>query len=109
MPEENKVGNSVPMRPGKNGGLLRAGGTPGNKGGGRPCNAWKEFCRATLTDSEVQASIRRRALKGHPAILKLLADHGEGMPEQKLTLDADAGALDRLFARLAPRPADTPG
>jgi hypothetical protein len=109
MAEENKVRNSVPMRPGKNGGLLRAGGTPGNKGGGRPRNAWREFCREMLHDEKVRDALMKRARKGQHATLKLLVAHGEGMPTQKITIDADAGALDRLFARLAPRPADTPG
>jgi hypothetical protein len=42
--------------------------------------------------------------KGQYAILKLLADHGEGLPEQKVTLSKDTGALDRLLERLAPHP-----
>jgi hypothetical protein len=92
----------TPMRPGPRGGMLRTGGT--NKGGpGRPRKAWKEFCRETIEDPAVQAAVRRKAEKGYTPMVKLLADHGEGAPEQRIILQADTAALDRLFARLAPQ------
>jgi hypothetical protein len=45
----------------------------------------------------------KRALKGDSAILRLLVEHSEGLPEQRITLDTDPTALDRLFERLAPK------
>jgi hypothetical protein len=91
--------NDAPLIPGNRG---NSGGKKGRSG--RLPSAWKDFCRETMTNPQVQAKILKRARRGEYAILKLLADHGEGMPEQKITVDADAGAVDRFFARLAPQP-----
>jgi hypothetical protein len=97
-----------PMRDGLNGGKLLKGGTPGQKGGtGRPRRAFKEFARELADDPELQASVAKRAHK-QATVLKMVLDHGAGMPEQKITLTHDTGALDRLFARLAPDPRALP-
>jgi hypothetical protein len=90
------------MRPGLNGGWLRDGSTPGtNKGGsGRPPNGWKTFCHEVLTDPRVQARILRAALRGDPGIIRLLAEHANGAPDQHIAIDGDTGALDRLLEAL---------
>lgn len=116
-PELDPVADDAPTngtRPDLFNGAPLVPGNPKNSGGkrgrsGRLPRAWKEFARETLMDPEVQAVIRKRALKGHPAILKLLTDHGQGLPVQPLAIDADPGVLDRLLARLAPQsPPDAP-
>jgi hypothetical protein len=40
--------------PQKRGGALKSGGTPGNKGGGRPKKEWTQFCRELVEDPQVQ-------------------------------------------------------
>ena len=46
---ENNVRNNVATMPGKNGGRLNAGGTPGNKGGtGVPPSAIRAYCRGSF-------------------------------------------------------------
>jgi hypothetical protein len=69
----------------------RAPGNPGNSGGkkgrsGRPPKAWKVFCRELIEDAAVQQAVRTRAEMGDPQILKLVAEHGDGLPEQPITV-----------------------
>jgi hypothetical protein len=61
---ENNGGISGPtLVPGPRGGALKTGGTPGNKGGGRPPNEYKAMLARMLNQRSVQ-EYRNRALKG---------------------------------------------
>lgn len=52
----------VPTQPGRNGGRLRVG-NPGNKGGGRPSNEWRNLMSEFSSDPRALASLRR-SLRG---------------------------------------------
>jgi hypothetical protein len=88
---------------------LPVGAHPGNTGGkkgrsGRPPKPWKQFCREVLTDPVVQMKMRKAAADpntpGYSSIMKLLAEHGEGLPEQTIRIrDAD-DLRARLLSRL---------
>ena len=102
----------------KNGNKLTPG-NPGNSGGkkgrsGRKPHAWKEFCFGVIHDPDVQKAItdaaRDTSTPGYTALLKLLADHGEGVPAQTINLEGEsprerlATEVDRLVARQKSNP-----
>jgi hypothetical protein len=77
--------------PQPHGGALLSGGLVGNKGGtGRPPLAFKALCKDILEDPATQENLRLAAqspgLSGYASVLKLLADHGEGVPMQTVNL-----------------------
>lgn len=87
-----------------------SGGNPGNSGGkkgrsGRKPLAWKELCRDILHDAKTQQVIRTAAqtpkTPGYPSLLKLLADHSEGVPVQQVQVTTDGDTLDAVLSRMA--------
>lgn len=101
-PEQN------PRRVGSNKALIP--GNPGNSGGkkgrsGRKPFPWKELCRDILHDAATQETIRRAAqnpeTRGYAALLKLLADHSEGVPVQQVRVTTDGDTLDGILSRMA--------
>lgn len=89
-------------------------GNPGNKGPGkgmgtgRKPNAWKAMCKEWLENPEIHAAVFKRLKRGEHAMMKLVVESAEGLPDQKITHAVeDAAALDALLDRLAP-PSDPP-
>lgn len=84
-----KSPSNTPNRPGKHGGLLRSGNL-GNKGGGRPRNAWKVAARQMLDDPKVQDEIEKIVTDAkHPqfaSVLKLLDARAHGAPMQQIAV-----------------------
>lgn len=75
------------MRPGRNGGRLRTGGT--NKGGpGRPKEEHLEWCRKMLSDPDCEKAVEAVLKdKKHPAfwqMWRVIAERGYGKPVQPL-------------------------
>lgn len=72
--------------PGKHGGRLNLGGTPGNKGGGRRPDWLKDWCDDLLAKQESKAQVE--AVLGnakHPAyasMWKAVADRAHGRPKE---------------------------
>ena len=66
------------------GGAIRTGGNPGNRGGGRPANKFREWCADLLAKPEVEAQVEEILTdKSHPAhatMWKALADRAYGKP-----------------------------
>lgn len=90
-----------PTRPGRNGGTLRNGSLPGNKGGsGRPPDAFKELCRGLATAGAVALQAEKVMQNPkHPAFLSALrwaTENGYGKPAQPIT-GADGGPLEVIF------------
>jgi hypothetical protein len=88
---ENTVPNTVP---GKNGGRLRVG-NPGNKGGGRQPEWFKELCRDMIASPKARKSVTLiLANPDHPhfaSMWKAVSDRGYGKPEQPINHGAQAG------------------
>jgi membrane glycosyltransferase len=63
---------------------LKSGGTPGNKGGGRPPKAFKNFLAEMRQNPKVQEAFELAATdpdhKHFAAAMKLLADYDEDAP-----------------------------
>jgi hypothetical protein len=85
--------------PQPNGGALKAGGTPGNRGGtGRPPNAFKDFMRRVSDSPEAREHFERVILLGPYGkdgsdfweAFKLAAAYGYGKPEQVRVIAGDA-------------------
>lgn len=74
--------------------MLNTGGTPGNKGGGRPPDAWKAACRELSSREDVLAKAREvLADPTHDAWLgawKFLAEQGYGKAAQRVEIAGDA-------------------
>ena len=65
---ENNVKNNVATMPGRNGGRLNAGGTPGNAGGtGRPTNELRGSMREILAEGLPELQDYATGQKGKPA------------------------------------------
>lgn len=87
--------------PQAHGGALNAGGTFGNKGGGRPPNAWKEAIRGLLEEPETLQTVKKILRSGsgkkkmssiHPQFTSLyskLAVHAHGIPDRAGHGDSD--------------------
>lgn len=75
------------LKPQPRGGALLAGGIPGNKGGGRPPNAFKDFLADLRKDPEALAALRAAAcdpsLRSFGAAWKLAADYDDEKPAEK--------------------------
>lgn len=89
---ENIVQNSARTQPGANGGTLKVG-NPGNKGGGRPPDAWKALC-ADMADRGAKAALAKQVLDDpeHPAWLgawKFVAEQAHGKAAQTIKGDPD--------------------
>lgn len=82
--------NSGPKRRQSHGGALQTG-NPGNVGGGRDTNEFKEACRAALTRvdaagiAESIAKNKRKAARDRLAALAWLADRGYGKATQPVS------------------------
>ena len=70
----SKTPSKIPNRPGKHGGALLTG-NPGNKGGGRPPNALRNFLATLRADptfhDELEKAAKDRTDRGFAAALKL--------------------------------------
>ena len=81
-------------------GALRAGGTPGNKGGtGRPKAEYKKFWREALTDPKTRAAVKRALAdeksSAFVGTLKIGSDRAFGPVEKKVKV---SGELSLAFA-----------
>jgi hypothetical protein len=82
---------------GRNGNRLKRG-NPGNKGGGRPPEEFRETCRHLVSSpAALQSVMAILADTKHPhfaALYKYLADRGYGKPEQPISHGTqDGGAM----------------
>ena len=89
---EKSVDKSVLRNPGKNGGMLKAGGDHPRPG--RPTDAWRQEMR-NLADSAAKAARAKKILQmpDHPAWLgawRFAAEHGYGKPTQRIEHAGDA-------------------
>jgi hypothetical protein len=78
----------VPKVPQPHGGALNAGGTPGNKGGGRPPKAFKNFLAELRNDPDAQDALARAAkdpaLGSFGAAWKLASEYDDDKPAKKI-------------------------
>lgn len=89
--------SAAPAKPRKipqpHGGALNSGGTPGNKGGGRPKDEWLQLLRELASTNRTMAGLKQiLADPAHPHYLKALefaADRGYGKPTQLVGGDPD--------------------
>lgn len=83
---ENTVEN---FAPGKNGGRLRVG-NPGNKGGGRQPEWFKELCRAMVSSPKARAAAKAILEDAsHPqfaSMWKAVSERGYGKLDQAITV-----------------------
>ena len=74
------------MRPGKNGGTLKTG-NPGNAGGGRTPDAFKDFLKRLRANPEALAALERAAkdetLRSFGGAWKLASEYDEDKPAEK--------------------------
>jgi len=102
------------IRQPKGKGALYAGGVPGNKGGGRPLDAFKAMCQRLASREETERAVDRILRnQNHPAFmgaLKWATEHGYGQPRAAIELTGKNGgpievdtesARLRILARLA--------
>jgi hypothetical protein len=95
----------IPQPNGK--GALYAGGVPGNKGGGRPSLAFKQWCESLLDDPKCRTEVERILCnREHPAFAQMfrtIADRAHGKADQtvkvKHSLDEAAKELQDILAR----------
>lgn len=105
----NNAGNNVPKMAGLNGGMLNAGGTPGNKGGtGRPPNALRQLAR-DLYGEYLEPSTRKIMDSDNPMdnrtkvqILDHYAKFGLGEPKILVEEDLMQAVMDVAFKMLEP-------
>lgn len=79
---------AVQKVPQPHGGALNAGGTPGNKGGGRPPKAFKDFLSELRRDPDAQDALEKAAKNpGSPAFRaawSIAAQYDDERPGEKL-------------------------
>ena len=83
--------------PQKRGGALKSGGTPGNKGGGRPKKEWTQFCRDLVEDPEVQERMLTTARsneRGQIGAVQLAAAYAVGKPVERVI---HSGSTERVL------------
>jgi hypothetical protein len=82
--------------PQPHGGALNAGGTPGNKGGGRPKDEFKAICqRLASRDETIEAVTKILESPRHPAYLgalKWATENGYGKATETLEVSGKDGA-----------------
>ena len=92
------------------GGVIPLGAHPGNTGGkkgrsGRKPLAWKALCRDILSDPATQETLRSAAtapaMPGYASLIRMLAEHGEGVPEQTHIIKDGQEARERIARRIA--------
>ena len=80
----------IPKIPQPHGGALNAGGTPGNAGGGRPRQAWKQFLAQLRDDPKVQQAVELAAQdassKNFKAALDVIVRYDEDKPAEEIRL-----------------------
>lgn len=85
-----------------NGGTLNAGGTPGNKGGGRPPDAFKAMCRELASADKVRDRVIE--ILENPrhiyflGALKWASEHGYGSPKQAIEHSISEQTIEDLVA-----------
>lgn len=79
--------STVPLIPQPHGGALKAGGTPGNKGGtGRPPNKFIETCLKNTEDPSLWAAAKEK----HPlGVLQMSAEYAHGKPKDTLSVEGE--------------------
>ena len=86
-PSPKTAAETPGLKPQPHGGALLAGGIPGNKGGGRPPNAFKDFLADLRRDPQALAALRAAAcdpsLRSFGAAWKLAADYDDDKPAEK--------------------------
>src|ERR1700737_162464 len=86
-PDPKTTGKTTSRIPQPHGGALNSGGTPGNAGGGRPKNAFKNFLSDLRADPAGLAAFETVArdpkLKNWGAAWKLMADYDDDKPAEK--------------------------
>ncbi len=88
--EKTAVKTTVSKVPQPHGGALNDGGTPNNKGGGRPRDEWKHTLQGLASREETIAHVRAVLDEGpdHPFFFRALdyaTDHGFGKANQSLS------------------------
>lgn len=96
---KGKTSSETPFNPGKNGGRLRVGGKPGNKGGGRTPNWLKDWCDELLAKKEskaqVQAVLADSTHTAYASMWKAVADRAHGRPKESVELTGkDGGPIE---------------
>ena len=87
---ENNGGNNGPEKVEQpHGGALNSGGTPGNKGGGRPPQEFRERMRQLISRDDVEAYFEecltgKHGPKIHVAALAYASDRGYGKAAQPI-------------------------
>lgn len=94
--------SAPPKVPQAHGGALNAGGTPGNKGGGRPPQAFKDFLATLRNDPDAQDALKKAALDpamgSFGAAWKIVTEYDDAKPAKKLELTAPMSTAERQEA-----------
>jgi len=91
------------------GGALRPG-NPGNKGGGRPSNLFRQACRDALNDIEALDIVKKIAQKGSDnaklGAIAWLTDYAYGKAPQKIEVEdvTDTQSTEEVVAALMALP-----
>lgn len=86
----------IALVPQPHGGAIRKGGTPGNRGGGRPPDEFKQMCRELASSAAVRANVQEilASPKNYPNLyigaLKWASEHGYGKPVESVAVDMNA-------------------
>lgn len=85
--------------PQKHGGALNAGGTPGNRGGGRPPKPFKDFLAELRKDPTAQETLKAVATdagnKNCVAAWKLIAEYDDEKPAKKVEVSEPLSTAER--------------